>query len=255
MPAADKGWRTPVSEGLEVSDWSRPTNAYMEDRLEAMCPEEEQDYYNYGFNIPAGSIINGIEITMKIRGCDADSYMTCRLKKGTWPIGDEYWTHGEKRGPFGVAVTWLTFGGSTDLWGQAWTPSDFGTNFATDFAGYCSWIDVIKARVHYLPPPTETPTPTPAPYLRVIYPNGGETLTRGLTVTFRWQTVGQVGNPLTLGLLRGGSIYTTVNVTNTGAYTCVLPTGIPTGSNYQICVQSILCSAVWDASDGYFRIR
>jgi hypothetical protein len=105
------------------------------------------------------------------------------------------------------------------------------------------------------PVPTRTPTPTPAPYLRVIYPNGGERLTRGRPVTFKWETRGAIGTSVKLLLLRGGVVHNSVIASNTGSFTCTIPSGVPSGVNYRFGVQSIAYPSLYDLSDRYFSIK
>ena len=54
---ADTGWKNPSAEGLVDSEWGSPTNAYTSDDSRANPDDsrwqDEQDYYNFSFGIPA----------------------------------------------------------------------------------------------------------------------------------------------------------------------------------------------------------
>ena len=120
-------------------------------------------FYNYGFTVPAGSVINGIEVR-------ADWFMD--ETTGTNSLGVELsWDQG---------TTWTTaktdttetnkehissFGGGSDDWGKVWNSEEFSNdNFrvrltstssasSQDFA-----LDWIPVRVYYTPETTEPAT-------------------------------------------------------------------------------------------------
>src|SRR5262249_32588212 len=123
---------------------------------------------SYGFNIPSGATIVGIEVNVERKssrtsnGGSEDAAM--RLVKGgtiqttdrssgtTYPTGDVVETHGSP----------------TDLWGTTWTPADINsTNFGAAFAAtkpsgggnsHTISVDHMQVTVYY-PLPAVIPTP------------------------------------------------------------------------------------------------
>lgn len=85
----------------------------------------------------------------------------------------------------------------------------------------------------------------PRPSIRVIYPNGGETLSPGAIYEIRWQTTGTVRTP-TISILRGGTPVRTYDSsrvfgTRTSAgwrWSWTVPGDLPAGSNYQVRLEA-----------------
>lgn len=123
---------------------------------------------NYGFAIPTGSTITGIEVTINRSSSsnaggnsvnDVDLYL---LKSGV--------TVGSNKA---VATDWpislaeATYGGSNDLWGTTWTPaeinaSNFGVSLSvlnqSGFGNRIASVDYMQVKVYYYPPGTQTYT-------------------------------------------------------------------------------------------------
>jgi hypothetical protein len=116
---------------------------------------------NFGFSIPAGSIITGIQVDIEKRrsvaagGVIEDNGL--RLIKGGTVTGSD-------RANFGLnwptTDTYSTYGGSSDLWGTTWTlaevnAANFGCAFAcisyTCGATMTSFVDHIRITVFYTP--------------------------------------------------------------------------------------------------------
>jgi len=85
----------------------------------------------------------------------------------------------------------------------------------------------------------------PGPSIRVLYPNGGETLSPGSICEVRWQTTGSVRTP-TISILRGGTPVRTYDSsrvfgTRTSAgwrWSWTVPGDLPAGSNYQVRLEA-----------------
>jgi hypothetical protein len=116
---------------------------------------------NYGFSIPATSVINGISLTIMRRGSSTSngiSDSTVRLVKAGAVTGSN----------LASAVVWpssntaQTYGGTTNLWGTTWTAADINaTNFgaalsATAAGNRTANVDYFQITVYYTPPPTIT---------------------------------------------------------------------------------------------------
>lgn len=112
---------------------------------------------NFGFNIPAGNIILGILVEAEVSKSSAQSGFqdsAARIIKGG-VIGAT-----DKANATGYTQTeaYLSHGGSTDIWGESWTPADINANnfgFAlsteviTDGGSGQALIDHIRIAVYY----------------------------------------------------------------------------------------------------------
>jgi hypothetical protein len=146
--------------------WSNPShaqladNAYAEARIERANngPSYTQRLAmsEYGFAIPIGAAITGIEVTVERRDASFDhlgSALNVRLYKTGAQTGEEK----------GVVGVWpssdapITFGSPTDLWGTTWSPAQINSEgFGAHAIGYMSGVgtarflvDVISITVYY----------------------------------------------------------------------------------------------------------
>ena len=80
-------------------------------------------YYNYGFTIPAGSSISGIEVRLDAWADSTPSnpFMCVEL---SWD-GGTTWTATKKTTTLGTAEATFTLGTTTDTWGRTWASTDF----------------------------------------------------------------------------------------------------------------------------------
>jgi hypothetical protein len=113
--------------------WLSPNNIKIQDGISAgleLCREQTSDVLratNFGFSV--GSV-TGIQVRVKgSRGYPLASYLTAQLVKGGQPYGSQQ----ELEFPLG-GLAFITFGGTTDLWGGSWSPSDINSpNFGVQF--------------------------------------------------------------------------------------------------------------------------
>jgi len=122
---------------------------------------------NFGFNIPAGSTINGIEVGIEEKASHQSSYLWVADyvsgNGGVFIIKSDGTIGTTNRG-LGIDDKWATtdteesYGSSTDLWGETWTSSDINDS---DF-GVCvqpvirptgadvtAYVDHIQIKVYY----------------------------------------------------------------------------------------------------------
>lgn len=151
----DTGFKTPTTTPTPGANnnWTSPANAYIEDGSFAtwnLSGSTEQDYGTFGFNVPLGATIVGIEAKVKGKATSAD-YINIYLKGST--------TAG-KNISLTTINTQYTVGGSTDLWGVTWTPADFadssfkltlgvGPLGGGGITGYPFSVDGIQIKVYY----------------------------------------------------------------------------------------------------------
>lgn len=118
---------------------------------------------NFGFSIPTGSTINGIEVVIERQNSNLQGVKDNRVrivKGGTIGATDKsnanYWLDG--------SYETITYGSSSELWGETWTASDindstFGwvisaAGVAGAFPGGLAAVDCVKITVTYTVPTT-----------------------------------------------------------------------------------------------------
>ncbi len=156
--STDTGWKFPTKTGVIYNEWYNPGNAYASDNVYAWRDSSKgfslyaamQDYYNFGFFVPTGAVINGIEI--RVEGyCTSSSTNNVRI---------HFINHGgdEKTIQFGTSESIKTYGSSSDLWNTGWLASDFSnSSFGIYLLAYASdqsaknYIDSISAKIYYTP--------------------------------------------------------------------------------------------------------
>ena len=144
-----------------VAGWSTQSNAGASDNTYGTYTDRSANKSRgfkttgYGFAIPVGATINGIEVNVERKGqtsstCN-DQFMRI-VKGGVTGATDK-----------GVVTNWntsefiYTYGSPTDLWGETWTYSDinsatFGNAFSAAFqsGGFeTAYIDHVEITVHY----------------------------------------------------------------------------------------------------------
>lgn len=177
MSIVTTGWKLPATAANVAATgkaWVNPSNITTEDDTNfATRPDMggsgyiSSDYLrgsNYGFTIPSGATILGIEV--RINGGNVDDsppwyHDSVRVLKALAAVGDDKSTDA-LLGPSGNNNDY-SFGGSSDLWGAAWTPAEindsgFGAYWQVkenDNTGQTSTVycDTIAVRVTYRLPP------------------------------------------------------------------------------------------------------
>lgn len=161
-------WHSSSANGKYDSGWDNPENTYNSDNQYAVASGwyETHDWYNFGFNIPPESMIDGIEIKLEGTG-DGIDYV------GKVKVGVRW------NGFFFDETDYLEFpateeaihtvGGPSDLWGRSfWSPEDFEDDadrpFVVRLTTGPDWhtcrLDNIQVKVHYT-------TPTARPHLLI----------------------------------------------------------------------------------------
>jgi len=121
----EPGFKAPSSLGSTFSQWTNPTNAYSSDGSPATesVLGNKQDYAIFGFNIPTGNQIDGIEVKLEASADSPGGTIDVEL---SWNGGANVTTSGY------TATTSLmttdvvmTVGGPADTWGRGWAPAEF----------------------------------------------------------------------------------------------------------------------------------
>ncbi len=199
--AVDTGYRSPSAQapgpggdgnGFEVN----PTNAFAADGVLAAdmlsgtsgsvdcaaASRDRQDFFNYGFAIPAGSTISGVEVRLDAK-VDQQSNEIPALCLQLSADGGATWTAARTTPTLATSETTYLLGGPTDTWGRTWTASDLADanlrvrvttiaysnqrNFYLDWAAVKVYYTSSAPTATATPSgPTDTPmppTPTPLP--------------------------------------------------------------------------------------------
>lgn len=151
---SEQGWTNP--NNVKVSDGAFATTSFGGG---VDCSEYLQ-VTDFGFSIPLGATINGILVEVQQKGdATVGAHSACtdvavRIVKGG-VIGS---TDKSIAGAWSTTLSYVSHGGSSDLWGQSWIPSDIngsGFGFAlsvTQFAqpGTGGSVDHIRITVYYV---------------------------------------------------------------------------------------------------------
>lgn len=217
--------------------WSNPDNAKTSNDVYAVAGSSGTvSHYlkatNFGFSIPVGATINGIlaEVERKASGPDSTSQDNqVKIVKSDGTIGTTDKADTVTNWP--TTDAYKSYGSSSDLWGETWTPSDindvdFGVVLSAKIQGASVRnIDHIRITVSYtLNAPTIT-TPTNTSVIGSSATLGGNvTSDGGSAVTGRGVCVGTSANPAL-----GGNCFSTSGTT--GVFT-VSATGLTQGTLY-----------------------
>ncbi|MGP1674567.1 MAG: hypothetical protein ACTS8Z_05065, partial [Candidatus Limnocylindrales bacterium] len=144
--AADTGPKAPVNT-TTPNEWTAAAAAKANDGSYATAGrDDEQGYRDFGFTIPAGSIIDGIAVKVEAKASDSSG---CRLEVGL-SSGGGYQT---KTANLSGADQVLTFGSDSDTWGRVWdrtqlTDTAFRLRLTADDTNQCN--DSATTSVDYV---------------------------------------------------------------------------------------------------------
>ncbi len=142
-----------VDDGLYAVDTNSGTNT------STSCTATQKDRHvlsNFGFSIPAGSTIQGIEVKLNSR-VDSTSGSPRFCVQFSWNGGSS-WTTAVTSATLSTAETMYILGGVTNTWGRTWTNTDFdnanfrvrltmvASNTSRDFS-----LDWVGVQVRYTP--------------------------------------------------------------------------------------------------------
>jgi hypothetical protein len=150
--------------------WANPNNGCADDgsaALNILATSETSDYLkatNFNFSIPSGATIDGITVEVEsyeVLGSGDAIDNAVRIVKGG-AIGSTDRSNGTA---WTTTPTYLSHGGSSDLWGESWSTSDINaSNFGVAISaveqsassGIWAAIDAIRITVDYTVPTTTT---------------------------------------------------------------------------------------------------
>lgn len=150
----DTGLKSPSAEGDDYIAWANPTNAYVSDDAYADDPSlgDQHDWYNFAFGVPPGATITGILVTAEIHSY-SEGYTAIIELELSWDGGTSYTTSGKDVTTTSATDETQTAGGAADLWGRAWSDTEFSdANFRVRGTGAGSrrvYLDHLQITVHY----------------------------------------------------------------------------------------------------------
>jgi hypothetical protein len=114
-------------------------------------------FYNYGFNIPGGRTINGIEVRLDA-WADPTTGNPKMCVQLSWD-GGTTWTSAKTTANLTTSEQTYTLGSTSDTWGRTWSSTEFSnanfrlriTNVASDTSTDYR-LDWVPVRVTYTPP-------------------------------------------------------------------------------------------------------
>lgn len=155
---ADTGFVSPTATGGHASGWSNPNSAFSSNNIYATetIEDRNQSYENFGFNIPSGSTIKGIEVLVEAKHTDP---VGCQIEPILHSVSANADSDRKVQAVTGSDATYI-LGSPTDLWGSTWAASDFSNaNFYTEVqfddttGNSCSngtlSLDHIQVKVYY----------------------------------------------------------------------------------------------------------
>lgn len=152
---------TASSQGAETAFWSNPSNAEADDgsyttaTLFGSDSSQQLRLTNFGFSIPGGSSIDGLELSIEKSktgsGNIKDDSLSFRLSGGD--VGSGFADSGDW--PGSDAVT--TYGGSSSAFGYAWVTTDINdSGFGIDIkcketlgSLAIAQIDYVTIKIYY----------------------------------------------------------------------------------------------------------
>ena len=163
--AADTGFLSPTATHTP-NGWTNGANGLTSDNAYATTNSEsaEQGYGTFGFGVPGGSSIQGIEVIAEANSSDSSG---CQLEVALSNNNGTSFT-ALKTAALSGTDSALAFGGAADLWGGTWNSSgvsdaNFVARVSYDDVGpgnTCSGttsLDHVQVKVYYT-----APTPNPA---------------------------------------------------------------------------------------------
>ena len=148
-------FESPSATGDDYNQWSNPANAYTsnDSRASELSRDEKQDWYNFGFDVPNGVAIDGIEAKLEYISSDGSEFVEGQIEL-SWNGGANYTSSGKEIGTSSTTDVTTTHGGSADTWGRSWTQTElsnanfrFRINNKGDGKGFL--VDHIQIKIYY----------------------------------------------------------------------------------------------------------
>lgn len=149
--STETAWKSPTATGDDYNQWDNPTYAFTSDDLYSAesTPIDEQDWYNFNFNVPNGATIDGIQVNVEAMASSISGANAALSGDG----GNSYTS---EKGNTWTSEQNETYGDSVDTWGRTWSSDNFtNSNFriklrrSTHNPGTDLNVDYIAIKVYY----------------------------------------------------------------------------------------------------------
>ena len=109
----------------------------------------------FGLGVPTDAVIRGITVEVRRAGDDSVADDSVRIIKGGHIGSAEH----ALPAAWSTDVTWVSYGGPTDLWGEAWTPSDLNSPdfglalsaaYSKNVGNTLAYVDAVRVTVSYM---------------------------------------------------------------------------------------------------------
>jgi hypothetical protein len=146
------GFIAPGTSGAVHNEWTNGSNGIASDGAYATAASTNlrQSYSVFGFNVPGGNTVTGIEVKLEASGSTAAGTIEVAL---SWN-GDSTITAPKATSVLTGSDVVYTLGGPSDTWGRSWTPAEFGdANFCVRVIaqpdGNTVRVDAIQVKPHH----------------------------------------------------------------------------------------------------------
>ena len=170
-PGGSTGLRSPTTtSGSSNNQFINPTRAFASDNSYAtdVTNGHVQGYATFALGVPVGATIAGIDVAVEARSTDSSG---CQVGVELASNGSTFTSSGSVTS-LATSDSVYSLGGTNNLWGRAWIPSDVNASTFTvrlryiDPGNACTngstlSIDQIQARVYYNLPAVNTSTLLP----------------------------------------------------------------------------------------------
>ena len=149
---SEGGFIAPTALGATFSEWTNASDALASDNIYATETTlyGRQDYSTFGFSIPAGNTIIGIEVKIEAKASSAAGTIGAALSSDS---GSSTTTPDKVTSTLSTTDVVYTLGGPADLWGRAWDSTHFGTTFRLRIIANVSSntisVDAIQVKVYH----------------------------------------------------------------------------------------------------------
>jgi len=156
---ADTGYKSPSGNGENFNQWTNGANAYTSDNNYATAQSSDEalkvhSWSTFGFNVPSGAIINGIQMSIECYYTGNVPYQ----KYANWRCKSDSVNANPETVNYPTSENIVTVGGSTDLWGRTPIDTDFSdANFYMFLSVEADidetttvYVDHIQVKVYYM---------------------------------------------------------------------------------------------------------
>ncbi|MFW9880345.1 MAG: DUF2341 domain-containing protein, partial [Candidatus Thorarchaeota archaeon] len=113
-------YQSPSAYGDDHNEWTNPYGGIANDgnRASEQTNYDDQDWYNFGFSIPAGVTIEGIQVSIEGSSSQFGQYVGCNVRL-SWNGGGSYTSPKNPQSWSSTNDYYRTVGGSSDTWGRS----------------------------------------------------------------------------------------------------------------------------------------